>query len=251
LVCQLELISYNDDYEPEVAIAKTNKLIEEDKVFALIGEARIACEATGSIGPHAPHARNRWNRRRLSDVSIKIMQRKWKGMANPNPTNKFQKGHARLPGAGRKPGQANYVTRDIRQLIREAAAETGFIEKVPVLDAAGKPTGQYEYRFGEEGEKGYLKWLATNQPAQFASLYGRLVPREPLDVNQKTEEKTVVRYETVEERRAAMIAKGWSPTVLAALEEAMEPKFLRDMREKSMREEGMREEDEGQGEAEH
>jgi hypothetical protein len=38
LVCQLELISYNDDYEPEEAIAKTNKLIEEDKVFALIGE---------------------------------------------------------------------------------------------------------------------------------------------------------------------------------------------------------------------
>jgi hypothetical protein len=50
-----------------------------------------------------------------------------------------------------------------------------------------------------------------------------------------------VRYETVEERRQAMIAKGWSPAVLAALEEAMEPKFLRDMRE----------EDEGQGEAEH
>jgi len=35
---RLELISYNDDYEPEVAIAKTNKLINEDKVFALIGE---------------------------------------------------------------------------------------------------------------------------------------------------------------------------------------------------------------------
>ena len=49
----------------------------------------------------------------------------------------------------------------------------------------------------------------------------------------------VVRYETVEERRAAMIAKGWSPTVLAAMEEAMEPKFLRDMRE----------ENEGPGEA--
>jgi hypothetical protein len=157
------------------------------------------------------------------------MQRKWKGMANPKPTNKFQKGHARLPGAGRKPGQANYVTRDIRQLIREAAEETGFIEKVPVLDAAGKPTGQYEYRFGEEGEKGYLKWLATNQPAQFASLYGRLVPRE---VNQKSEQKTVVRYETIEERRQAMIAKGWSPTVLAALEEAMKPKFLREQKKK-------------------
>ena len=35
---KLELISYNDDYEPEVAIAKTNKLIDEDRVFALIGE---------------------------------------------------------------------------------------------------------------------------------------------------------------------------------------------------------------------
>ena len=56
-------------------------------------------------------------------------------------------------------------------------------------------------------------------------------------------------YETVEERRAAMIAKGWAPSALAALEEAMEPKFLRDMREESMREESMREEDEGQGEA--
>src|SRR5271169_4230201 len=58
----------------------------------------------------------------------------------------------------------------------------------------------------------------------------------PLQVNVRSEEKPVVHYETVEERRAAMIAAGWSP---AALEEAMEPKFLRDMRE----------ENEGQGEA--
>ena len=50
----------------------------------------------------------------------------------------------------------------------------------------------------------------------------------------------MVRYETVEERRAAMIAKGWAPSVLAALEEAMEPKFLRDMREESLREESMK-----------
>jgi ABC-type branched-subunit amino acid transport system substrate-binding protein len=35
---KLDLISYNDDYEPEPAIAKTNQLIGEDKVFALIGE---------------------------------------------------------------------------------------------------------------------------------------------------------------------------------------------------------------------
>ena len=58
----------------------------------------------------------------------------------------------------------------------------------------------------------------------------------PREVNQKSEQKTVVRYETVEERRQAMIAKGWSPTVLAALEEAMEeamkPKFLREQKKK-------------------
>ena len=72
-------------------------------------------------------------------------------------------------------------------------------------------------------------------------LYGKLIP---FDVNAKVEEKTIVHYETLEERRAAMIAKGWAPAAVAALEEAMEPKFLRDMREESMREEN-----EGQGEA--
>ena len=147
----------------------------------------------------------------------------------------------RVPRLLGRPSRSAAATGRYSKLLRslaridccEAAEETGFIEKVPVLDAAGKPTGQYEYRFGEEGEKGYLKWLATNQPAQFASLYGRLVPRE---VNQKSEQKTVVRYETIEERRQAMIAKGWSPTVLAALEEAMEeamePKFLREQKKK-------------------
>jgi len=35
---KLELVSYNDDYEPEKAIANTKRLIGDDKVFALIGE---------------------------------------------------------------------------------------------------------------------------------------------------------------------------------------------------------------------
>jgi branched-chain amino acid transport system substrate-binding protein len=35
---KLDLISYNDGYEPEMAIANTKRLIVEDKVFALIGE---------------------------------------------------------------------------------------------------------------------------------------------------------------------------------------------------------------------
>jgi hypothetical protein len=159
-------------------------------------------------------------------------------MANPHPVSKFQKGHKL---SGRKPGQPNLVSRDIKTLIREAAAEVGFVERVPVLDAAGKPTGQIELRYGKDGEAGYLRWLAINHPGHYAALYGKLIP---LDVNAKIEEKPVVRYETVEERRKAMIDAGWSPSTLAALEEAMEPKFLRDMREESMREEN-----EGQGEA--
>ncbi len=35
---RLELVSYNDSYEPEASIANTTRLIEEDNVFALIGE---------------------------------------------------------------------------------------------------------------------------------------------------------------------------------------------------------------------
>ena len=35
---KLELISYNDGYEPEMAISNTHRLINEDGVFALIGE---------------------------------------------------------------------------------------------------------------------------------------------------------------------------------------------------------------------
>ena len=35
---KLDLVSYNDGYEPEMAIANTKRLIGEDQVFALIGE---------------------------------------------------------------------------------------------------------------------------------------------------------------------------------------------------------------------
>jgi ABC-type branched-subunit amino acid transport system substrate-binding protein len=35
---RLELVSYNDGYEPETAITNTHRLIDEDEVFALIGE---------------------------------------------------------------------------------------------------------------------------------------------------------------------------------------------------------------------
>ena len=66
------------------------------------------------------------------------------GKGNPNPTPKFEKGHKKVDGSGRKAGYPNQLTREIKTLLREAAEETGFIQRVPVLDAAGKQTGQFE-----------------------------------------------------------------------------------------------------------
>ena len=91
---------------------------------------------------------------------------------------------------------------------------------------------------GDGGLAGYLEWAAVYQPGHFIPQLGKVMPIQ-INAVARTETKTVVRYETVEERRQAMIAKGWSPAVLEAMEAAMEPKFLRDMRE----------ENEGQGEA--
>jgi hypothetical protein len=118
-------------------------------------------------------------------------------MANPNPKNKFQKGHGRVVGAGRPAGATNVLSRDIKTIIRKAAEEVGFIRRVPVFDAEGKPTGQTEIKYGEGGELGYMKWLAEHHPGPYAMLYGKLIP---LEVDAKIEEKPVVRYETVEER---------------------------------------------------
>ena len=69
---------------------------------------------------------------------------------------------------------------------------------------------------------------------QFIPQLGKVMPIQ-IDAVAGTETKSIVHYETVEERRAAMLAKGWSPAALAALEEAMEPNFLRDMREENER----------------
>ena len=161
-------------------------------------------------------------------------------MPNENPpVNAFKKGHKKV--GGRKPGARNNLTTDLKDALLEAATRVGFVREVDVLDANGKPTGRKKPEWvGDGGLAGYLEWAAVFQPGHFIPQLGKVMPIQ-INAVARTETKTVVRYETVEERRAAMIAKGWAPATLAALEEAMEPKFLRDMRE----------EDEGQGEAEH
>ena len=51
---RLELVSYNDGYEPETAIANTNRLIGEDEVFALIGE--VGTPTSKAVQPIASEA---------------------------------------------------------------------------------------------------------------------------------------------------------------------------------------------------
>jgi hypothetical protein len=136
-------------------------------------------------------------------------------------------------------GRRNLLTNDLKEALIEAAKRVGFIREVDVLDKDGKPTGRKVPEWdGDGGLTGYLEWAAVFQPGHFIPQLGKVMPIQ-INAVSRTETKPVVHYETVEERRKAMIDAGWSPSVLAALEEAMEPKFLRDMRE----------ENEGQGEA--
>lgn len=51
---KLQLISYNDGYEPEKAIANTTRLINDDKVFALIGQ--VGTPTSKAVQPIATNA---------------------------------------------------------------------------------------------------------------------------------------------------------------------------------------------------
>lgn len=51
---KLELISYDDGYEPDKAVANTNRLITDDKVFALIGE--VGTPTSQAVQPIATKA---------------------------------------------------------------------------------------------------------------------------------------------------------------------------------------------------
>jgi hypothetical protein len=46
------------------------------------------------------------------------------------PRQLFQKGHKKLPGAGRAPGTANVQTRAVRAVIAEAAERLGGVERI-------------------------------------------------------------------------------------------------------------------------
>ena len=73
---------------------------------------------------------------------------------------------------------------------------------------------------GAGGLLGYLKNLARRHPSLFAPLLSRVLP---LEINQKTEQRTRVVYQTVEEARQAMLDRGFSQRTIDAIEESMKP----------------------------
>ena len=88
---------------------------------------------------------------------------------------------------GRKPGQPNHTTQVLKDAILMAASLSGYDKK------------------GKDELVGYLKHIADDYPTSFVPLLGRVLP---LQVNARVEKKEPVIYETIDEVRAAMMARG-------------------------------------------
>jgi hypothetical protein len=93
-------------------------------------------------------------------------------------------------GPGRPKASAARARADLSQLIMDAATETGFIK----TDEKGKRIGT-----GEDGCKGYLKWLCLNEPRTYAALMARILPYY---VHTELPEAILTREETLAELKA-------------------------------------------------
>jgi hypothetical protein len=147
---------------------------------------------------------------------------------NRQPTNGFKKGHKKIEGSGRQPGQPNRLTQDMKEALLAAATRVGFIHEDDILDKDGKPTGRTKKRWnGEGGLEGYLEWAAVYRSSHIISLLGRVMP---LQVNVKADVKPKrVPYPSYEAICDDLRAKGIDPDVL---ERSMEPKFIQEQRKK-------------------
>ncbi len=135
----------------------------------------------------------------------------------PGPGKPFKAGDQRPAGAGRQLGQPNYVTKNLRDLILQAAEEVGFVKRIEKFDAEGKSIGFEPVSTGDEGMKGYLKWAAVHQPARFLAMLTRILP---MQINAKTESpgfQPDVRYRSFAEVRADMRAVGYSEEKIESL----------------------------------
>ena len=116
--------------------------------------------------------------------------------------------------------------------VHDQSSGKGRLEAAPgrrmTIDAENRFNAVPERRIADKTE-GMLR--STTELTRAIDM-AELVKRIDSLARAKSEQKTVVRYETVEERRLAMIAKGWSSAGLDAMEAAMEPKFIQEQRKK-------------------
>ena len=101
----------------------------------------------------------------------------------------FKAGEPPPEGAGRKPGSRNKTTRVLKEAILLAAELEG-------------RDGQ-----GTDGLLGYLRRIAAEDFRVFAMLLGRVLP---LQVENKTDMRVEVTYQTVEEVRRELEERGIS-----------------------------------------
>jgi hypothetical protein len=103
-----------------------------------------------------------------------------------------------------------------------AAEQVGEIKRVPIVDADGNLTGEYEFEYsGVDGLLGYLRWAAINRPASFLNLLGRVLP---MQMNIKSARSLKVVYKTVEETRLALKERGIEPSMVAEVLQLTPPK---------------------------
>lgn len=96
---------------------------------------------------------------------------------------KLKKKNGRPPGSGvpgRAKGTPNKMNRIIRECILMAAEEAG--DMVEYTAGEGNLV-RIKYRCGSGGLKGYLVWLAKNEPRTFAHLLGRVLPLQVVPVD--------------------------------------------------------------------
>jgi len=139
----------------------------------------------------------------------------------PGPGRQFKEGD---PRPASLPGQPNYVTKNLRDLILQAAEEVGFIKRIEKFDAEGKSIGFEPVSTGDEGVKGYLKWAAVHQPARFLAMLTRILP---MQINAKTERpgsQPDVRYRTFAEVKADLKAAGYRDEKIEYLIDDLRPK---------------------------
>jgi hypothetical protein len=135
----------------------------------------------------------------------------------------FKKGDPRPEGAGRKKGQINRVTRELKDAIMSAAAIVGHIRYEEKENAKGQ---RYLVRVvdGLDGLEGYMKFLAIEHPSSFTSLLRAVLPYH---ISGTLKAELNMPYRSTEEVREALRDRGFPVDKLLLQHKNEEPTPVR------------------------